>query len=243
MRIDGGLLCEDCTSLTSLPKNFNTNYRIDFDGCTDLEILPEGLTLLPGGNLYLSQTKIKVLPASIFGKNGMSEIHLSNCTTIQTLPDNLHLAVLAVDGCTGLKGLPNNLSVSMLNINHTVFPTVPDDLRVSGSLYMAYSKVQSLPLNAKKIHIVSLEGCTSLVDHLDKNIIYSSIAIKKDRIACHLDFEVYRWCRENDIKVTEKLFNKPAVKIFSKQITKPLKTKGYVIKDNSQMMLYRLKWQ
>ena len=75
------------SQVRSLPPTIKVEYRLDLEGCTELESLPENLKV---GSLILRE-----------------------CNTLPALPEGLDVYFLDVSGCTALEGWPKRGSVQV----------------------------------------------------------------------------------------------------------------------------------
>jgi hypothetical protein len=95
------------------------------------------------GNLNLSDTPIQSLPPGFkVGRN----LYLKD-TPIQSLPNGLEVVGdLYLEDCKNLKSLPNDLKVGgSLDLSGTSIQPLPDGLKVGGSLDLRGTPIQSLP--------------------------------------------------------------------------------------------------
>ncbi|XP_062076341.1 disease resistance protein RPV1-like [Humulus lupulus] len=101
-----------CKSLKNLPKimiQLKSLDHLDLEGCFSIDRFPE----LPKGLrfLKLTLTKIKQVSVSSFEcLPYLEELHLNNCTRLESLPTSIcklkSLVVLNLSGCTELKSFP-----------------------------------------------------------------------------------------------------------------------------------------
>jgi hypothetical protein len=89
-------------------------------------------------------------------------VDLSECASLQGLPDNLHVRRLKLSGCRSLRGLPAGLRCYELELRETPVRSLPADLRVEYRLDLTgCTALEELPPGLKVGSLV-LEGCTAL---------------------------------------------------------------------------------
>ena len=131
------------TALQSFPDGWRVKFRLDLSHCARLETLP---TDFHTGSLVLSGcTSLRSLPEGL----EVYFLDLAGCTRLENWPAHLCVKVgrLDVSGCTRLKSLPSGLcEISQLNVGHcSSLESLPEGLRVTSSLELADSPLQSLP--------------------------------------------------------------------------------------------------
>ena len=138
--IDGGskgTLDLSNTSVTSLPDNLKVNKLNLSD--TPISSLPKGLEV--EDILSLSNTKITSLP---------NDLKVDDClillygTPIKSLPQNLTVGMINLNGNRSLKSLPKGLTVGSLNLSSTSIASLPKDIKVKD-----YLDIWDTPLNDK----------------------------------------------------------------------------------------------
>ena len=112
------------------------------------------------------------------------DLYLSN-TPITSLPEGLHVERdLHLSCCSSLKFLPNNLKVGgSLVINKSAICSLPEDLEVIQDLIMPFTNISFLPDNLTLKGYLDLNGSaiTSLPKNLKvgKGLMLSGTSIKK----------------------------------------------------------------
>ena len=152
----GDLDLEDCTEITSLPKDLTVGGYLYLQG-TYITSLPEGLTV--GGGLDLYGTGITSLP-----KDLNVGVYLDLCGTgITSLPEGLTVGGNLDLRGTGITSLPEGLTVGGgLYLRGTGITSLPEGLTVGGDLYLRGTGITSLPDGLTVGGGLSLENCTGI---------------------------------------------------------------------------------
>ena len=89
-------------------------------------------------------------------------LKLSNQNELTTLPENLNVTRLTLDGCSSLQELPRGLHCYELSLANTSIRALPDDLNVEYRLDLSNcGLLEELPAGLKVSSLV-LRGCVSL---------------------------------------------------------------------------------
>jgi hypothetical protein len=89
-------------------------------------------------------------------------VDLSNCRSLQGLPDHLHIRRLKLSGCKALRGLPAGLRCYELELRETSLRSLPADLQVEYRLDLTgCTDLEELPPGLQVGSLV-LDGCTAL---------------------------------------------------------------------------------
>ena len=127
----------------ALPAGIRVEYRLDLEGCTELESLPAGLKV---GSLVLRDcTSLRALPEGL----DVYFLDVSGCTALDGWPARAAVQVgrLAARGCGQLTSLPPWLTrVAQLDLRDCAgIRALPDGLTVSSWVDVAGTGVTSLP--------------------------------------------------------------------------------------------------
>ncbi|CAN4094672.1 unnamed protein product [Withania somnifera] len=191
------LVLEECTSLVEI--NFSVGdlgrlVLLNLKNCRNLKTLPESIQLeklevfiLSGclklksfpeikgkmnhlAELYLGETALSELPASIENLSGVSVLNLSSCKHLASLPRSISmlkcLRTLDVSGCSKLKSLPDELGLLIglqeLHCTDTAIRTIPSSV--------------SLLKNLKQLY---LRGCNALGLQVSSSSFFSRLQEKR----------------------------------------------------------------
>jgi hypothetical protein len=150
-----GLRCYELdarqTLLRRLPEDIQVEYRLDLEGCSALEVLPEGLKV---GSLVLRDcTALTALPERL----DVYFLDLTGCSQLVRWPRSgvLRIGRLLARGCTRLASLPRWLTnLSQLDVGGCVNLTdLPPSLRVSSWIDLAHTGITWLPAAARGAQI------------------------------------------------------------------------------------------
>jgi hypothetical protein len=165
--LPNGLTCNSLnlrgTRVRTLPDDLSVIYRLDLSDCRELTRLPARL-----------RVGWKNVPR---GTQTAGSLILSNCTSLEFLPDDLDVCHLDIRGCTRLIGwsdgatarldrifargcsrlsaLPQHLSLSRLEISDCVnLRTLPIGLRVSSEIEIANTGLSDLPVSLRDVRLL-----------------------------------------------------------------------------------------
>lgn len=118
----GTLILRRCTRLESLPRGLSLCF-LDLSGCEALRALPSDLGVRFGSLDVSDCSMLRTLPAQL---GPLSQLVLSNCEGVRSLPDGLVVTSTVDVARTGLTGLPSSLSRTPLT-----WRGVPIDERIA----------------------------------------------------------------------------------------------------------------
>lgn len=150
IHLPDGLRCYELdlhqSAVTHLPDDLRVDYRLNLEGCTKLESVPDGLKT---GTLILTGcTGLSKLPEELDlcfldvsdcpqlvdwpkkGKVRFGRLTARNCTGFTELPAWLtRISQLDVSGCASLKSLPEGLQItSWVDITNTSVSDLPESI-------------------------------------------------------------------------------------------------------------------
>lgn len=144
------------------PANMKVRGHLSFSADAHLSELPAGLVVT---NLTLRDNQsLRSLPP---GLSVTFRLDLTNCTQLETLPENLTAGSLVLSGCTALTSLPEGLEVSFLDISDCEeFTTWPASAAVDVGRLIARNCVQLnyFPSWLTNLTQLDLRGCVSLAE-------------------------------------------------------------------------------
>ena len=131
------------TRIRSLPAGVKVEYKLDLEGCTELESLPAGLKV---GSLVLRGcTSLQALPEGL----DVYFLDVSGCTALSRWPRRAAVTVgrFAARGCTQIDHLPPWLNrLAQLDVRDcSALRTLPERLVVSSWVDVAGTGITSLP--------------------------------------------------------------------------------------------------
>lgn len=153
-----GLSLKDCPSLTELPEDLPIKY-LSVMGCPNLKHLPEGLEL---AHLYLFDSDIETLPEK---SSCFVTLVLINCPHIKRIPACCKIVArdFLVENCPGLSSVPDlNIVHGEFNLINTQVTSLPEHLKIGGSLWVSGTPIETLPANIRVGADIILGGCKSL---------------------------------------------------------------------------------
>ena len=140
-----------------LPENLTCDL-LDLSN-TKINSLPAGLQCY---ELNLSNTSIETLPADLKVE---AILNCSNCTELNSLPENLTVGTLNLRGCQSLTSLPENLNVWFLDLTACwAFQHWPRKATIqTGRLNLrGCTALTSLPDYLGRLAVVNLRDCPNL---------------------------------------------------------------------------------
>jgi hypothetical protein len=192
-QVNGDLDLSGETSLTALPPQLRQAWGLNLAGCTALRELPKGLqvhrlnvndctalTQLPAGlsahSITAQRSGLTSLPPDL---QVSYKLDLTDCKSLQSLPDYLRTGTLTVRGCTQLEKLPDGLSIYFLDaVNCTrlngwgeIGEVEIGNIDLSGCTALTY-----LPAWMEKIAQLNIQNCVNL-HHLPENMVVDSIEL------------------------------------------------------------------
>ena len=127
----------------SLPPGVRVEYRLDLEGCTELESLPEGLKV--GSLILRGCTSQRSLPEGL----DAYFLDISGCTGIERWPKrgSVQVGRFAARGCAQVRSLPCWLTrLAQLDVRDcTSLRKLPEGLTVSSWIDVAGTAITSLP--------------------------------------------------------------------------------------------------
>lgn len=149
-----GLHCNELiverTPLTAVPEDIQVKFRLEFNGCDTLEMLPTGLKV---GTLVLRGcTSLHHLPEGL----DVWFLDMPGCVRITDFPayGPAEMGRLNIRGCTGLRALPGWLKkVSQLDIGDCTIAELPVELQVLSWLDVADIGMQALPAHLTGVQL------------------------------------------------------------------------------------------
>jgi len=165
-----GINLAGCTSLTSLPKDLKL-HRLNVNDCTVLQSLPNGLS---AHSIQAQRSGLRQLPDDL---QVTYKLDLTNCKSLESLPDHLQTGSLIVRGCTQLETLPDGLSIYFLDASNcsrlqewgATGQVEVGNINVSGCSRLIY-----LPDWMDKIASLNIQGCMNL-HHLPDHLIVTGM--------------------------------------------------------------------
>lgn len=148
-----GLLCYELdlrrTAIRRLPADLRVGFRVDLEGCVQLEQLPENLRV---GTLVLRGcTALARLPEGL----DVNFLDLRGCILLTGWPLGLRVRIgrLNLSGCRRISSLPSGLGrLAQLDISDCVnLCELPEGLEVASWLELANSGLTSLPRSMSSV--------------------------------------------------------------------------------------------
>ncbi|XP_062017105.1 disease resistance protein RPV1-like [Rosa rugosa] len=156
----------DCKRFVSLPTSIcklKSLQRLSLNGSSSFNTFPEILEpMYCLVSLNLGKTEVNELPSSIENLVGLKRLWLSECKSLESVPNSIYnlklLEDFKVDGCCKLKKLPPSsfLLCSFMHVNILdlrgckVLEEIPDCISSLTSLNLSGSMIKSIPSTIKQ---------------------------------------------------------------------------------------------
>ncbi len=149
----------ECPNLHTLPDNLYVRSQLLVNRCPKLRELPRGLNTF---ELEAQETPIGVVPPDLQVEY---QLDLSNNAALESLPANLVIGILRLDGCTRLESLPEGVDPFILSmvgcINFTTWPQQggPNlaQLDLTRCIRLAY-----IPAWVGELALLTVDDCSAL---------------------------------------------------------------------------------
>lgn len=146
LELPRGLRCQYLSAqnsrLTRLPADLQVKFRLDLSSSTQLEALPEGLSV---GSLILREcTALRALPEGL----DTSFLDITGCTRLERFPQRGRVSIghLVARGCTRLRALPSWLErLAQVDLaGCELIDALPEGLQISSWIDVADTGITAL---------------------------------------------------------------------------------------------------
>jgi hypothetical protein len=153
--LPAGLHCYELdlshSHVRALPADLQVDYRLDLDGCTNLELLPDGLKV---GMLNLRGcAKLRALPEGL----DVYFLDISGCAGLTEWPvhGSIKIGRLVARNCTGLRSLPPYLTnISQLDLTGCArIRELSEGITVSSWLDLTGTEIHALPASLHDVRL------------------------------------------------------------------------------------------